>query len=467
MGSEQVTDASSSATSSTSAPFAQSPTAEESVPPPSRPSMPELGATPLLEDILPADSVRELGASFQRLTGMKVWVRSTSGRDLLGAADYEALLGLEIESGHVSEWSPATPSDDVFLGCPIEYDHDVVGRLVVGPFRRPGAAAGGSSPTFTKEVATAHLEHLVLSLDLILHARQRANYAASMHLASIEESYSELLRKNEALEEAYERLKELDRLKSSFLATISHELRTPLTSIIGYSEMLAEGMCGPLTKEQLEFVQTIRQKGDQLLKLILSLLDLSKLESGTLRMHPITLPVEAVLRDALSTIGPAASKKGVRLTLDPVPALPHLRADPDRLRQVFVNLVDNAVKFTPSGGEVALAARLAEAPADDGPGMVLLAPVRREIEIRVRDTGIGVPQHERGRIFDPFYQVDQSSTREQGGAGLGLAIVKRLVEAHQGRIRVEENRPQGAVFVVTLPLSAGSSGARPRVDLAP
>ena len=99
---------------------------------------------------------------------------------------------------------------------------------------------------------------------------------------------------------------------------------------------------------------------------------------------------------------------------------------------------------------------------------MLLAPVRREVEIRVADTGIGIPHHERQRIFDAFYQVDQSSTREQGGAGLGLAIVKRLVEAHQGRIRVEDTEPRGTTFVVNLPVSASStSGARARVELPP
>jgi signal transduction histidine kinase len=301
-------------------------------------------------------------------------------------------------------------------------------------------------------------------MDLLLHARQRAYFASSMHMASIEESYSEVVRKNTALEEALARLKELDHLKSSFLATVSHELRTPLTSIIGYSEMLSEGMCGPLTKEQLEFVQTIRQKGDQLLQLILSLLDLSKLESGTMRMYPIAVPIEAVLNDAVTTIGPSAAKRGVRLAVKPGAPVPYIKADPDRLRQIFVNLADNAVKFTPKGGEVSLSAAVVEARGPEA-GAVLLAPLRRELEVRVSDTGVGIPHHERQRIFDAFYQVDQSSTREQGGAGLGLAIVKRLVEAHQGRIRVEDHEPQGTTFVVTLPLSSSSSsGARVRVE---
>jgi signal transduction histidine kinase len=185
-------------------------------------------------------------------------------------------------------------------------------------------------------------------------------------------------------------------------------------------------------------------------------------------MHPISVPIEALLSDAVTTVGPTAAKRGVRLSLKPGPPVPYLRADPDRLRQVFVNLVDNAVKFTPKGGEVSLSVGLAQSRPQDLAGAVLLTPVRREVEIRVADTGIGIPHHERQRIFDAFYQVDQSSTREQGGAGLGLAIVKRLVEAHQGRIRVEDTEPRGATFVVTLPVSASStSGARARVELPP
>ncbi|NUP09512.1 MAG: HAMP domain-containing histidine kinase [Polyangiaceae bacterium] len=432
-----------------------------------RPSLPPTFEAPRLEELLPVDAVVELVGSFEKTCGLSVWIRSTSGVDLAGSPPDEAAAALVVNQD-ASLVEHVHDDGGVFIVGLLEYDHDPIGRVAVGPFA-VGAVEDTSAepPRMSLERAKAHLEHFRLTLDLIVHARQRANYAAQMHLASIEESYAEVLRKNEALEEALERLREVDHLKSSFLATISHELRTPLTSIIGYSEMLAEGMCGPLTKEQLEFVQTIRLKGDQLLRLILSLLDLSKLESGTLRMHPISVPIEAVLNDAISTSAPTASKKGVRVVLEPGPPVPYLRADPDRLRQVFVNLVDNAVKFTPKGGEVSMSARVVEgsSPPEAG-GLVLLAPTKRDIEVRIKDTGIGIPPHERTRIFDPFYQVDQSSTREQGGAGLGLAIVKRIVEAHLGRIRVEENAPRGTVFVVTFPLNAsGSSGARPRVEL--
>jgi two-component system sensor histidine kinase BarA len=429
-----------------------------------RKSLPPTFEAPRLEELLPADALRELVASFEKTCGLGVWVRSTSGAELAGSSAQDAFASVSLEGDEISE--VRAPEGLTYVLGLVEFDHDPIGRIAVGPYvvsDREDCEA--RPPRMRPATARAHLDHLRISLDLILHARQRASYAAQMHLATIEESYAELLRKNSALEEAFSRLQELDHLKSSFLATISHELRTPLTSIIGYSEMLAEGMCGPLTKEQLEFVQTIRMKGDQLLRLILSLLDLSKLESGTLRMHPISMPIEAVLQDAISTMAPAAAKKGVKVALATQPATPALRADPDRLRQVFVNLLENAVKFTPKGGEVTVSAELVEGGTSaDAGGLVLLAPMNRDVEIRVADTGIGIPAHERSRIFDPFYQVDQSSTREQGGAGLGLAIVKRIVEAHGGRIRVEANAPKGTVFVVTLPVTTTGQATQRRSD---
>jgi signal transduction histidine kinase len=276
-----------------------------------------------------------------------------------------------------------------------------------------------------------------------------------MHLASVRESYRQLEEKTARLQEAFDRLKELDRLKSNFLATVSHELRTPLTSIIGYSEMLAEGLAGDLKPEQTDFVKTIHDKGEQLLSLIMGLLDLSKLESGTMRMTPRGIRIDPVLAEVVSTLTPTARKKGVQLVLDVGPQLGELRGDPERLRQVFINLVENAIKFTPANGSVTLSARMS-GPSEDGDedGLTLLAPTRELIEVRVADTGIGIPDREKPKVFDAFYQVDSSSTREYGGTGLGLSIVKRLVEAHSGTIAIEDNVPRGTVFVVSLPQAA-------------
>jgi signal transduction histidine kinase len=235
---------------------------------------------------------------------------------------------------------------------------------------------------------------------------------------------------------------------------VSHELRTPLTSIIGYSEMLVAGIAGDLNDEQRDFIGTIHEKGEQLLELIKGLLDLTKLESGTLSMHKLDTPVLPILRDIVHTLMPTARAKGVVLSATGDSGLPTLWGDAARLRQVFLNLTENAIKFTPSGGSVTLSAGMVHVelqPDDDGPAIVLRGVKRPMVEVRVADTGIGIPESERARVFDAFYQVDSSSTREQGGTGLGLSIVKRLVDAHDGAVFVEDNSPRGTVVVVRVP----------------
>jgi signal transduction histidine kinase len=218
--------------------------------------------------------------------------------------------------------------------------------------------------------------------------------------------------------------------------------------------MLAEGLAGEMTADQLGFVKTIQEKGGQLLSLIMSLLDLSKLESGTMRMTMQTVHIESVLAEVISTLTPTARKKGIRLHLDQRQRLAELRGDPERLRQVFLNLVENAIKFTPSQGTVTLSGAMVEDSdlgEEEEAGLSLVAPTRAAVQIRVADTGIGIPSRERARVFDAFYQIDSSSTREYGGTGLGLSIVKRLVDGHGGSISIESNEPRGTVFVVRLP----------------
>jgi len=356
----------------------------------------------------------------------------------------------------------------------IDYDHRRMGRVIVGPFLLGPVAAlpptlVGVDPAADPAALRRHLDqlptlgpervdqlvaHLRTSVDLILFSGHKALLTSRMHLASVSASYHELQDRNARLQQAYDRLRELDRLKSNFLATVSHELRTPLTSIIGYSEMLTEGIAGPLEGEQLEFVQTIREKGEQLLQLIKNLLDLSKLESGTLSVKRSPMQIEQVLRQVVSTLLPAARKKGVVLEMHAPDDLPPVLGDAERLRQVFLNLTENALKFTPVSGLIRLSAALAppDAPEDDA-GFALLAPASDRVEVRVADSGIGIPEHERAKVFDAFYQIDSSSTREVGGTGLGLSIVKRLVESHEGTIRIEANKPRGAVFVVSLPVA--------------
>ena len=186
-----------------------------------------------------------------------------------------------------------------------------------------------------------------------------------------------------------------------------------------------------------------------------------------------------MLTTAASTLAPVAQKKSVEIRVEVPHDVPPVYGDPERLRQVFQNLIENAIKFTPKGSAVRVVARCL--PPDMGGlsasdtggargrpeggdlGFALLAPARAFAEVRVIDSGIGVPDREKTKVFDAFYQVDSSSTREYGGTGLGLSIVKRLVDAHEGTVRIEDNTPQGAVFVVTLPIDGSPpvSGSGP------
>ncbi len=454
-----------------------------------------------LEDLVDRHALNELCKSFYVLFGIPVRIYSNENALLADAsAEHEIcgyvntmLKGRAACASTVSAAKTTEPdeSGDVIHPCftgnayriiSISYDGRRIGRLIVGPYAPAVLTEAPASlldvdpainkdrarsllakmPRAKPETVTRIAAHLKAALDLILFSGHKALLTSQMHLASVRESYRELQDKNAKLQEAYDRLKELDRLKSNFLATVSHELRTPLTSIIGYSEMLSEGIAGELLGEQLEFVRTIHEKGEQLLGLIMGLLDLSKLESGTMAMRRKSLQIGPVLGEVMTTLTPVARKKGVNLKLETDDSNTELRGDPERLRQVFINLVDNAVKFTPNGGTVTLRARTVDVGVnddDDDAGFALMAAAKQSVEVRVVDSGIGIPARERGKVFDAFYQVDSSSTREYGGAGLGLSIVKRLVEAHGGTIGIEENQPRGAVFVVTIPSAANAPPA--------
>jgi len=367
------------------------------------------------------------------------------------------------------------PTGESYRVSAIQYDGKRIGRMYFGPFiagaqteAPPALLALDRSldperlhelfralPRAEDDSVVKLARHLGRTLDLLLFSGHRALLTSNMHLASVRESFRELEDKNEKLQTAFDRLKELDRLKSNFLATVSHELRTPLTSIIGYSEMLVEGLAGEMPSEQREFVQTIRDKGEQLLQLIKGLLDLSKLESGTMSLRKVQTDAVAILRDVQQTLSPTARKKDVELVVDVENGLPLIWADAERLRQVFLNLTENAIKFTPAQGRVTLSAKMTAIEAarqDDSSGMVILSARRTAVEFRVADTGIGIPESERSRVFDAFYQVDSSSTREAGGTGLGLSIVRRLVDGHDGTVSIVDNAPKGTVFVVTIPV---------------
>jgi two-component system, NarL family, sensor histidine kinase BarA len=479
------------------------------------PSSDVVGDTPIaLEDVVDREALDDLCKSIHGLFGIGVRVYASQGALLANVAtELEVCRAVNEVPGSrsacgqtVSAAKNVDPGDDgevthpCFTGLAyrivsLEHEGRRVGRIVLGPYaphglREPPPSLAQTDkrldvlqvsellakvPRVKPEALGRIAEHLKETLELIIFSSHKAWVTSKLHLYSVRESYRELQDKTQRLEQTLARLKEVDRLKSNFLATMSHELRTPLTSIIGYSEMLAEGIAGPLAPEQTEYVKTIHSKGEQLLRLIMGLLDLSKLDSGTMSLRQAAAQIHPILEEVITTLKPVARKKEVELILDADKVPCELAADAERLRQVFINLVDNAVKFTPKGGSVTVTARVMEAPPpssggrgdddddddDSAMGAALLAPLFKQVEIRVADTGIGIPQAERTKVFDAFYQVDSSSTREYGGTGLGLSIVKRIVDAHGGQVRVEGNDPKGTVFVVTLPSAQARRAALP------
>jgi len=450
-----------------------------------------------LADIVDRESLTEVCRSFYDLFNLSIRVFSREGALLATIHDERSICryvnglprGRIACSNTVGQAQRIVPTDGVvthacFTGAvyhvvPILYDGRQLGRFVIGPFlpadaddvpetlmqidpavnRERSLKLLDEMPRVREETATRIAAHLRGILDLILFSGHRAHLTSEMHLASVRENYRELAEKNAKLQQAYDRLQELDRLKSNFLATVSHELRTPLTSIIGYSEMMAEGIAGDLNSEQRGFVETIRSKGELLLQLITSLLDLNKLEREQLTLFPQRLDPTALLVEIKDMLRPDAEKKGIKITVNFVGDVPWITADPIRLRQILINVTSNAVKFTPRNGTVALGCKETSLSTDDGDdddaiGMAVLFAPERAVEFSVTDTGIGMPEEELKRIFDAFYQVDGSSTREHGGTGLGLAIAKRLVDAHGGSIRVESQVNRGTTFLVTLPVDA-------------
>ncbi len=268
----------------------------------------------------------------------------------------------------------------------------------------------------------------------------------------LEDSYENLVKTNQELEKAY-------KVKSDFLAIMSHELRTPLTAIIGFSEMLMEGVVGSIKDEQKDMLKEILHNAADLLDMINSMLDFTKVESGRMKLEVTNFDISETLKRVCRTISPLAQNKGLQLNIDIHDGLPVIEGDERKIQRAVLNLLANATKFTPKAGRISLKAHHFKswnefAGADaiknefENPEQLFLGG---GVQVIVEDSGIGIPSEYCDQVFDMFYQVEEASTRSYGGIGLGLALARQFVQMHKGHIWVESEVGKGAKFTIVIP----------------
>jgi two-component system phosphate regulon sensor histidine kinase PhoR len=245
----------------------------------------------------------------------------------------------------------------------------------------------------------------------------------------------------EQLEREHAEIEKVERIRKDFVINVSHELRTPLASIQGYTETLMDGALDD-PAHNMRFLGIIRHNAERLARLTEDLLTLSRIEQRRQKFEFGWVRLNAVLRDAIDSMRPMAEKKRIELAVEPAAENSEAYCDSEAVLQIIGNLLDNAIKYTPDGGKIAVGAR----PAGDF------------FELFVRDNGMGIPEEDLPRLFERFYRVDKARSRELGGTGLGLAIVKHLVAVHNGSMRVESGVNQGTTFFFTLPASEAALG---------
>jgi signal transduction histidine kinase len=300
----------------------------------------------------------------------------------------------------------------VLLAAPMIHNGKVIGAI--------GAARHEAKPFDDKEIALikAFADQAVIAIE---NARL----------------FEEVQARTRELAKTVDDLEIASQHKSQFVANMSHELRTPLAAILGYAELMQEGFYEPQGPKSLDALTRIRSNGKHLLGLINTVLDIAKIESGQFTLNMAEYAIESVVETVRSATESLAQNKKLALKTEVDKPMPIGLGDEQRLTQVLLNLVGNAIKFT-DAGEVRVTARA----------------VNGHFAVSVVDTGPGIPEHEQTRIFEQFQQVDSSLTRAKGGTGLGLAIAKQIVEMHGGRIWVESTPGKGATFQMDLPTRA-------------
>ncbi len=290
-----------------------------------------------------------------------------------------------------------------------------------------------------EELREAYLQQAQTSVELRQKILQIQELNVSLE-AKIRDRTTELERVNLELRAANEQLQEVDRLKSAFVSIVSHELRTPMTSIKGYVENILDGLAGGLTDKQSYYLTRVKLNTERLTRMVNDLLDLARIEDPDKRhdyLQPLPLSIRDLVTEVVESFQPMARQRSITVKADHPPSVPLVRGDRDKLHQVLTNLIGNALKFTPTGGEVLVATH---------------ARSGDTVEVCVTDTGCGIPLHERDKVFDKFFR-GTAIPEEARGAGLGLAITKSLVELHGGQLWVDSTPGKGSRFYFSLPVT--------------
>ena len=271
----------------------------------------------------------------------------------------------------------------------------------------------------------------------------------NQELAERQQAQAQLSERNQQLAIINTELARATRLKDEFLANMSHELRTPLNAILGMTEGLQGQVFGTINTEQAEALQTIERSGSHLLALINDILDVSKIEAGQITLDKTLVCIATLCHSSVALVRQAAQQKNIQIAVEQPYTLPELYVDERRLRQVLLNLLDNAIKFTPDGGMVTLEATCGEVNTNSSDAND--SSSQNSLRIAVSDTGIGIDDAHLDKLFQPFVQIDSALNRQHTGTGLGLTLVKRIVELHGGQVEVTSQLGIGSCFTLTLP----------------
>ncbi len=334
----------------------------------------------------------------------------------------------------------------------------MIERIVLAPhpdgIAAPGALARLCFMLTVLAAAAVGLGLAALAVRRIAGPLHRLADASAASAAALESRVAERTHDLEAarteLEARSRRGEEADRLKSAFIANMSHEIRTPLNSVLALSQLLRDGVAGPLTGDQRRYLEVIERNGQGLLHLINDILDLSRIEAGHLEMDARSFELGPNVAAVVDTLAPLADVKGLAVRVKLADSLPAVHGDPDRFRQILTNLIGNSIKFTESGQ------------------VMVSGEVRGDaVVVHVTDTGVGIPDAYRDKIFQEFFQIDQTLVRRQGGTGLGLAIARRLARLMGGDITVESVVGRGSRFSLSLPRATAVTAAEPELVPSP